>query len=94
MARRSGALHGVEVTRRETRAGGGKERAAEVLVRRVSVRYEDGTEVVLIPDGRGEFFSRDDGHRTSGMLRQASQTLEWGFVPEGVPDPEQGGGSV
>jgi len=86
-------LHGVRVARRAARGGTGDRTSDNVLIRRISVRYGDGT-VSFIPEAREEFFSQDDAHRVAGMLRQSSQTLEWGLTPTGDPEPEQGSGSA
>lgn len=93
MAQDGGTLHGVRVSRGAARGGGGDRTADNVLIRRISVRYDDGT-VAFIPEARERFFSQDDAHRVAGMLRQSSETLEWGLTPEGDPEPEQGSGSA
>lgn len=84
-------MHGIEVTRRAT-GGPGVERASGIRIRRISVRYEDGSSASFIPEAGEAFFSQDDVHRLVGLLQQSSQALEWGTAPESVPDSEQGRG--
>jgi hypothetical protein len=77
--RRAERLHGVEVRRRATN-GLGDRRAAQVLMRRICLRYEDGRRVCFIPEAGEEFFSKDDVHRVVGMLHKGSEVLEWGLL--------------
>jgi hypothetical protein len=77
--RRSGPLHGIEV-RRRAKNGPGDRRAAQVKIRRICVRYEDGRRVCFVPEAGEEFFSRDDVHRVVGMLHIGSEALEWGLI--------------
>jgi hypothetical protein len=86
--RRTGQMHGVEVKRRATN-GAGKRRAAEVLVRRICLHYEDGRRACFVPEAQEEFFSRDDAHRVVGMLHTGSEDLEWGLSE---PDRHPGTG--
>ena len=72
-------MHGVEVRRRATK-GPGDRRAAQVLMRRIRLRYEDGRRGCFIPEAGEEFFSRDDVHRVVGMLHKGSEVLEWGLL--------------
>jgi hypothetical protein len=76
--RRRSWSHGVEVRRRTTN-GSGDRRASEVLMRRISLRYEDDRKVCFVPEAGEEFFSQDDAHRVVGMLRKGSEVLEWGL---------------
>ncbi len=83
-------MHGITVTRRPTDAPGDPQ-AGEVSVRRISIRYEDGSEMNFIPEAGERFFSQDDVQRVVAILRWASAALEWGLVPEGYPALEKGG---
>jgi hypothetical protein len=83
-----GWSHGVEV-RKRARGGPGDQRASQVLIRRICVRYEDGRRVCFVPEAGEEFFSQDDAHRVVGMLHKGSEALEWGPVLEGYPDAER-----
>ena len=76
--RRRSWSHGVEVRRRTTN-GPGEQRASEVLMRHICVRYEDDRKVCFVPEAGEEFFSRDDAHRVVGMLHKGSEALEWGL---------------
>jgi hypothetical protein len=88
MGRRRGRLHGVEVRRRATNGSGDPRVSAEVLIRRICVRCEDGKRMCFIPEFQEEFFSQDDAYRVVGLIRSASNVLEWGIAPE--RDPEEG----
>jgi hypothetical protein len=77
-------LHGIVVRRRPT-DGLGDPRASEVLIRRISIRYEDGRLMNVIPEAREEFFSQDDVERLVGVLLESSAALEWGQIAEGPP---------
>jgi hypothetical protein len=74
--RKAGRLHGVEVSRRATN-GPRDRRAAQVLIRRICVRYEDGRRVCFVPEAGEEVFSQDDAHRVVGMLHIGSEALAW-----------------
>lgn len=76
--------HGVNVRRRGGN-GAGEPRTAEVLMRRICLRYEDGRRMCFVPEAGEEFFSRDDVHRVVGMLHGGSEALEWGQTLEGQP---------
>lgn len=93
MGRRRGRLHGVEVRRRAT-DGTGDQRASQVRIRRIRIRYDDGRGVCFIPEAGEEFFSQDDAHRAVGILHNGSHALEWGLTPDKHPEAEQSGGSV
>jgi hypothetical protein len=80
--------HGVEVRRRGGN-GVGKPRAAEVLIRRICLRYEDGRRACFVPEAGEEFFSRDDVHRVVGFLHEGSEALEWGPALEEQPGTER-----
>jgi hypothetical protein len=90
--RRRGWSHGVEVRRRTTN-GLGDQRASEVLLRRICLRYEDGRRVCFVPDAGEEFFSQDDAHRAVGMLHKGSEALEWGPAPDPGAERYPGTGS-
>jgi len=79
--------HGVEVRRRGGN-GEGKPRAADVLIRRIRLRYEDGRGT-FFPEAGEEFFSRDDVHRVVGFLHGGSEVLEWGPALEEQPGTER-----
>ena len=79
---------GIEVRRRDW-GGPGDRRASEVLIRRISLRYEDDRKVCLVPEAGEEFFSQDDAHRVVGMLHKGSEALEWSPAPEGDPGAER-----
>ncbi|MEW6636235.1 MAG: hypothetical protein AB1425_05415 [Actinomycetota bacterium] len=85
-------MHGIYVTRKAS-SSTGAQGASEIRIRRISIRYEDGT-VTFVPEAGEEFFSQDDVHRLVGLLQQSSQALEWGTAPDGIPDSEQGSGLV
>ena len=70
--RRGGRFHGVEVKRRATN-GPGDRRAAQVLIRRICVRYEDGRRVCFIPEAGEEFFSQDDANRVVGRCARGQR---------------------
>ena len=80
--------HGVEVRRRDGNSVG-KPRTAEVVIRRICLRYEDGRKVCFVPEAGEEFFARDDAHRVVGMLHKGSEVLEWGLELEGQPGTER-----
>jgi hypothetical protein len=78
-------MQGIEV-RGRAHNGSGDESAAEVRIRRICLRYEDGRGVCFVPEAGEEFFSRDDVHRLVGMLHTGSEDLEWGLTePERQP---------
>ena len=73
--RKAGRLHGVEVSRRATN-GPRDRRAAQVLIRRICVRYEDGRRVCFVPEAGEEVFSQDDAHRVvAGCCTSARRPL-------------------
>jgi hypothetical protein len=80
--KRTGRMQGVEVSRRST-SGPDDRKASGVLIRRICVRYEDGSRVCFVPEAGEEFFSRDDVHRVVGMLHTGSEDLEWGLTEPG-----------
>jgi hypothetical protein len=86
-------VHGITVTRRPTHDSGDPQ-PSEVSVRRISIRYADGSEMSFIPEAGERFFSQDDVQRVVGILRKASAALEWGQMPKGYPLLERGGGLI
>ena len=75
-------MRGIEVKRRAHNDPDDR-RAAEVLIRRICLRYEDGRRACFVPEAGEEFFSRDDAHRVVGMLHTGSEDLEWGLTEPG-----------
>jgi hypothetical protein len=75
---RAARMQGVEVKRRATN-GRGERRAAEVLIRRICVRYEDGRRACFVLEAGEEFFSRDDVHRVVGICTPARRTASGGW---------------
>ena len=75
-------MHGVQVRKRSEDIQGlpGDPRGSEVLIRRICVRYDDGSAVCFVPEVGEEFFSRDDVHNVVGKLHIGSEALEWGLV--------------
>jgi hypothetical protein len=88
MAGRRGWAHGVHVRQRAGH-GPGHRGAAQVLLRRICVRYEDGGKACFVPKAGDEFFSRDDAHRVVGMLHAGAERLEWGPVLEDAAGTER-----
>lgn len=83
--RRADRLHGVEVRRRAADESWNPV-DGDVLIRRICIRYENGSRVCFIPEAGEEFFSRDDVRRVVGMLHIGSEALEWGLIsPERYP---------
>jgi hypothetical protein len=80
--RRGRSQHGVEVKRRAT-SGPGQQRASQVRIRRICIRYEDGRRVCFVPEAGEEFFSQDDAHKVVGLLHIGSEALEWELAREG-----------
>jgi hypothetical protein len=64
-------LHGIEVRRRPT-DGLGDPKASEVWLRRISVRYENGTVMSFVPEAKQEYFFQDEAERMVGILRKSS----------------------
>jgi hypothetical protein len=69
--KRGGRLHGVEVSRRA--ADGSWDPTAGEM-------HEDGRRVCFIPEAGEEFFSQDDAYRVVGLMRSASNVVEWGIA--------------
>ena len=59
-------MQGIEVKRRAKDSLDDR-RSAEVLIRRICLRYEDGRRACFVPEAGEEFFSRDDVHRVVGI---------------------------
>jgi hypothetical protein len=74
-------VHGITVSRRQAE-GPGDPRASEVLIRRISIRYEDGRILTFVPEMDAEFFAQDDILRLTELLHRSSAALEWAQVPE------------
>jgi hypothetical protein len=74
--------HGVEVKRRAADDSWNLV-AGEMLIRRISIRYEDGRRVCFVPEAGEEFFSQDDARRVVGMLHTGSEDFEWGLIKPG-----------
>ncbi len=75
--RKIGQMHGVEVKRRAMN-GPGKRRAAEVLIRCICLRYEDGRRACFFPEAGEEFFVRDGAHRVVGICTLVLRTSSGG----------------
>ncbi len=52
-------------------------------IRRIEVRYTDGRVVRYIPEGRREFFSKDDSGQLVSIFTAASSNAEWASLREG-----------
>ncbi len=77
-------MHGIELKRRN-QPGAPESRTSEVRMRSISVRYHDGRSIRFVPEPPDKLLSRDDVERVVGMLRGASNVLEWGLAPEREP---------
>ncbi len=51
-------------------------------IRRIEVRYSDGRVVRFIPEGRREFFSKDDSAQLVSIFTAASSKTEWASLRE------------
>ena len=71
--------------KRRSQPGAAESRTSEVWVRGIGVRYHDGRSIRFVPELPEEFLSRDDVERVVGMMRGASNVLEWGLAPEREP---------